>query len=267
VADRREDRFAGTDYRRLIAWEDRLRREGPFLASIFATAPSRTLLDVGCGSGEHVRHFADAGFAAVGIDISESMIAQARELAGTFPSGGSARFEQRAAADAASLPDAPFGGAMCVGNALAFVEPDELGPFLRGVASALSPGAPFLLQTLNYERIEAVPVRALPVNVRPAPPEEGGEIVFLRVLAPRGDGVVDFYPITLSLKPGRDPLVEVRAAHERTHRAWKLPVLGAALADAGFADVRALGGMSDVPFRPLESPDLVLVARKPRKRG
>ena len=256
-----EDVFARTDYRKVIAWDDRLRREAPFLSAIFSAAPSRTILDVGCGTGEHVRHFAEAGYRAVGIDVSESMIQQARDHAGELPGGGSARFELLCAADAPSLADAPFGGALCIGNTLAFVDQGELLPFFRGVAGALVTGAPFLIQLLNYERIESVPVRALPVNVRPDE-ETGGEIVFVRVLKPRGDGTVAFYPITLTLKPGREPLVELRTAFERTHRAWKRPALEAALAEAGFGEVRALGGMADVPYRSLESSDLVLVTWK-----
>jgi SAM-dependent methyltransferase len=187
---------------------------------------------------------------------------QAQDLAGVVPGGGSARFELREAAEAGSLPEVPFGAAICLGNTLAFVESAaDLGRFFAGVAAALAPGGIFLLQMLNYERIEGVPVRALPVNVSALPEEEGdGDLVFLRVLRPRGDGTVGFYPITLALKPGREPLVEVRHAKERTHRAWKRPTLEAALRAAGFSGVRAFGTVADVPYDAMGSTDLVLAA-------
>lgn len=259
--------YTRTEYRRVIAWPERIRREAPFLAEVFAAAPVRRLLDVGCGSGEHTRHFADLGWTAVGIDVSERMMGEALTLAGPTDAGGSARFELRPAAEAAALPEAPFGAALCVGNTLAFVEGEAaLRAFLCGVADALAPGAPLLIQLLNYERILGLPVRALPVNVRPLPEEEGeGEIVFLRILQPRSDGNVDFYPITLTLRPGEAPdapEVVVREAKHFVHQGWTRPVLEPLLRSAGFGDVRVLGGVRDIPYEPNVSADLVLHARK-----
>lgn len=256
--------YTRTEYRRVIAWPARIRREAPFLARVFDEAPERRLLDVGCGSGEHTRHFAELGWTAVGIDVSERMMGEALELAGTTEAGGSVRFELRGAAEAASLPEAPFGGALCVGNTLAFVEGEAaMRAFLRGVAGALVPGAPLLIQLLNYERILGLPVRALPVNVRPLPEEEGpGEILFLRILDPRDDGNVDFYPITLTLRPGEEPEVVVREAKRFVHQGWTRPLLEPLLEEAGFGSVRVLGGMRDVPYEPNESTDLVLHARR-----
>ena len=264
MAEPESDLFSRSQYRRVIAWPERIRREAPFLDAVTAAAPNRALLDVGCGTGEHTRHFAEAGWQAVGIDIAESMIRQAKDLEGAASGGGSARYEVRDVADAAALPEVPFGAALCLGNALAFVAGgDALRAFLTGIAGALAPSGIFLLQMLNYERILGVPIRALPVNVRPLPPEEGpGDVVFVRVLTPRDDGTIAFHPITLQIRPGQDPPVELKSAREGTHHPWKRPRLIDALEEAGFERIRALGGMSETPYRALESPDLVLVARK-----
>jgi SAM-dependent methyltransferase len=256
--------FSRTEYRRVIAWPERIRREAPFLASVFAEAAPRRLLDVGCGTGEHTRHFAEEGWEAVGIDISEKMVEDAVELAGTTERGGSARYELRAAADAGGLPEVRFGGAICIGNTFAFLETEsELDAVLGGVAAALVPGARFLVQLLNYEKIVGLSIRNLPVNYRPLPDEEGeGEIVFLRIMTPRGDGALDFYPITLTLRPGADPPVEVRSARKGKHTAWQRQPLEDAFGRAGFGDLRVLGGMSDTPFSALETPDLVMIATR-----
>jgi hypothetical protein len=134
---------------------------------------------------------------------------------------------------------------------------------LAGTAAALAPGAPFLVQLLNYERIEGVPIRNLPVSYRPLPEEEGeGEIVFLRILSPRGGKTVDFFPVTLTLKPEADPPIEVRSARRGKHTAWKRPELTEAFRKAGFDRIRFLGGMSETPFVPMESPDLVVIAKR-----
>jgi len=259
-----EKLFSRAEYRRVIAWPERIRREAPFLERVFASAPVRSLLDVGCGTGEHARHLAENGWQAVGIDLSEKMIEDATDHTGATEAGGSARFELRGAADAAALPEAPFGAALCIGNTFAFIEDEAaLAAFLAGVAGALAPGAPFLVQLLNYERIERQNVRTLGVNVQPLPAEEGeGDIVWLRVLRPREDGALAFFSVTLTVRPGQDPPAVVRNAREGTHHPWKRRQLEPALAAAGFRDVRFQGGMGDVPYDPDTSHDLVIVARR-----
>ena len=82
MADETKDIFTRTQYRKMVAWPERIRREAPFLEGVFEPAPERKLLDVGCGTGEHSRHFAELGWTAVGVDVSESMIGNANDLAG-----------------------------------------------------------------------------------------------------------------------------------------------------------------------------------------
>jgi SAM-dependent methyltransferase len=258
----------------VIAWTERIRREAPFLASVFGDVDSRglprRLLDVGCGSGEHAKHFAELGWMAVGVDLSESMIESATEIAGETPTGGSVRFEQRDAATSGELPEVPFGGAIFLGNGTAFLTTrEELDASLSGVAAALAPGAALLIQTLNYERIEREPVRSLPVNVRPLPEEEGGgEIVWVRILSPSPEsGIVEMFPITLELRRSDDPdetppEVAIRGVKQIRHRAWKRPDFEDALAAAGFEAVEFRGGMREEPFEPLSSHDLVVLARR-----
>jgi len=266
----RNDPFSRTEYRRVIAWDARIRREAPSFDRVFGAAPRRAdgsprrVLDVGCGTGEHVRHFAERGWEAVGIDVAEHMIEDAGLHAGTTAAGGTARFELRDATEADALPEAPFDAAICVGNMIAFVETrEELERVFGGVARALAPGARFLAQLLNYERITSVPVRALGVNVRPLPEEEGaGEIVFVRLLSPVGDGTVDFYPVTLTLRPDADPPVEVRSSRKAKHFAWTRDDVERALRAGGFDGVESWGSMSGDPYVPLESQDLVVVARR-----
>jgi SAM-dependent methyltransferase len=257
------------NYRNVFAWADRLRREGPFLDAVLGDAPARTLLDIGCGTGEHARHLAEQGWNVVGIELGEQLVREAQDLAGDTDAGGHARFLLHDAAEARALPEAPFGAAMCIGNGLAYVEDEAaLDRFFTGVAEGLRPGAPFLMQMLNYERIVDTGMRTLGVNVRPMPDGTVGardddELVFLRLFRARpGERAVDFYPITLTLTPGQEPLVEVQTASEVVHYGWRRHEVESALRRCGFTDVRVLGTMAEVPFLPLESPDLVVVARR-----
>lgn len=53
--------------------------ETPILLSMLPNLRGKTVLDIGCGMGQHARHYADMGAASVlGIDISEKMLAYAR---------------------------------------------------------------------------------------------------------------------------------------------------------------------------------------------
>jgi len=88
VAARYEDWYLGTG-----ASADRLEKE--LLSKALETFPERqTLLEVGCGTAHFTRWFRDQGLAAIGIDVSRTMLAEARHL------GTSAC----ALADASALP-------------------------------------------------------------------------------------------------------------------------------------------------------------------
>ena len=131
------------------------------------------------------------------------------------------------------------------------------------IASVLAPGARFLIQLLNYERIRSAGIRQLPLSFRPLPEEEGaGEIVFLRIFTPHPDGSVDFYPVTLTLRPGAEPPIEIRSARQGKHRGWTRAELERALTESGFGAIEACGGMSEAPFVSGESHDLVLIATR-----
>jgi SAM-dependent methyltransferase len=258
-----ETLFSRTEYRRVIAWPERIRREAPFFERCLGARPGK-LLDVGCGTGEHARHFAELGWHVVGLDVAERMIEQAQDYAGPTAAGGSTRFEQRDASEAAALGEAPFDAAIAIGNTFAFLDDEgALDRLLRGVSDALAPNAPFLVQLLNYERIVTGEVRALGVTVRPLPEEEGeGDIVFVRVFRPRDDGALDFFPITLTVQPDADPPVALRSAKRGRHTPWLSARLLPAFERAGFDRVQTFGTMADVPFDAESSPDLVLLARR-----
>ena len=54
--------------------------ETPILLGMLPELRGKTVLDIGCGMGQHTRQFAEMGAASVlGIDISERMLAYARE--------------------------------------------------------------------------------------------------------------------------------------------------------------------------------------------
>lgn len=248
------DPYSRLEYRRLIAWPKRIQREWPLLEEVLATGPSKRLLDLGCGTGEHARFLVEQGFAVVGVDASASMIEKARDR--DMPTGLS--FVHGDVSELERLTDGSFGGGICLGNTLPHIRTDEaLGSFLRALRRRLSPGASVVLQLLNYERIVARKERHLPLNFRP---HEDGESVFLRLMEVEDDGRVSFFPTTLRFRPDADPPVTVAASKRVELRGWRLAELEVAFDDAGFSERRLYGSFERQPFEPLESRDLIIVA-------
>ena len=138
--------------------------------------PSRRVLDLGCGPGEHARFLADQGFEVVGVDRSASMIASARET----PVPENLEFIEGDLSRIDDIVQGQFGSAICLGNTLPHILQAEalLGMF-KGLRSHLLATAPLLIQLLNYERIFRRGERYLPLNFRSDGEEE---IVFLRLM-------------------------------------------------------------------------------------
>ena len=225
------------------------------LEEILGSGPSRRVLDLGCGTGEHSRYLVSQGYEVVGVDSSASMIASSREE--PVPAGLS--LVAGDVCQIADLVEGRFGGAICLGNTLPHIQqPAALQNMLMGLRRRLLEGAPLLIQLLNYERIFQRQERHLPLNFRSDGEEE---IVFLRLMELQDDGQVLFYPSTLRLVPGGDPPLEVKASKEVRLHGWRAEELKSALKTAGFGDLRLLGNFAGEGFDPLDSRDLILVAR------
>ncbi len=253
-----DDPYSRVSYRRLIRWERRIAREAPFLREVLAAAPDRSVVDLGCGTGEHVAFFAQDGARAVGLDRSEDMIEAARD----HERVGHGCFVLGEARDAASLlrDEAPFGLAICLGNMLPHLcEDADLAAFLTAAHDVLAPGGRLLVQLLNYEKLLATGASHLPMNVRPG--DDGHEIVFIRLVRGTPGGRVLFFPATLDLDPDSDEPLTVSTTRRVELRAWTRTELSPALEEAGF-DARVHGDVHGGAFVADTSPDLVVVATR-----
>ncbi|MBU1700367.1 MAG: class I SAM-dependent methyltransferase [Candidatus Eisenbacteria bacterium] len=251
-----DDPYSRVDYRRLIAWPKRLHTEGPFLRKFLAMAPERSVLDLGCGTGEHSRFFHEEGFRVVGVDQSETMIAKATDT----PCPPNIKFVR---GDLVHLDDAvegEFGAAISLGNTLVHItDAEDMIKALRGVRRHLCPGGLFLFQFLNYERIFEKKIRNLPLSFRDNGDEE---IVFLRLMDLKENGWVRFCPVTLSYRRSADPPVEMVRAQGVDIRGWRREDMQGFLEAAGFQITAVLGDMLGGEYVPMESMDLVMIARK-----
>lgn len=251
-----EDPYSRVDYRRFVAWPKRIRREAPFLKEILEKAPKRSVIDLGCGTGEHSRFLAGEGFQAVGLDRSESMLAKAQEK----PLGPNLQFVLGEIQNVREVVPDRFGAAISLGNTLVHLtERQDLERAFASLAQVLEPGGIFLSQILNYERIFEKNIRHLPLNFRQ---EEDGEIIFFRLMELLEEGKVRFCPTTLKYNPQADPPVQVVRSRMTQLRGWRRDDLIPVLQSAGFSIQAIHGDMKGGPFEPGTSHDLILVAQR-----
>jgi hypothetical protein len=149
-----------------------------------------------------------------------------------------------------------YGGALCIGNALPHLtEQHDLDAFAAGLRRHLLPGAPVLLQILNYDRIISRGERFLPLNFRP---DDEGEIIFLRLMRPNPDGRVLFFPSTLLLTDDEDEPLRVVSSKRVPIRGWRSVELRDAMQRAAFGKVELLGDVTGTPFDPESSSDIIV---------
>lgn len=247
------DPFEHARYRRLFAWGPRLEREAPLLREVLSRGPNPRLLDLGCGSGEHAAFLQDEGFSVTGIDASARQVESAREHAS--PTGPF--FVQATIAELGQRVEAGFGGALCLGNVLPYLDDEELDRSFAAVASVLESGAPWLIQVVNYPGLRARGVRHLPVNVRPGD-ETGEELVLLRLLRYADESEVIFSPITLRWPPAEESPAEIAWSRSLRLRAYTREQLIEVALRHGFEATAVYGSVRREEFDPVQSHDLVL---------
>ncbi|MFA5852547.1 MAG: class I SAM-dependent methyltransferase [Spirochaetales bacterium] len=117
------------------------------IESLIPPEAEKRILDLGAATGGHARAFADRGWDTLGIELSGEMAviaaARAHVLKGSM-------------LDAESIVKSDygiavrFGAALCLGNTLPHLSPESIPHFFSMIRRLLGPGAPFILQTLNY---------------------------------------------------------------------------------------------------------------------
>lgn len=241
----------GAGYDLIINWQARLARETPFYRELFAWHQVDRLLDVGCGTGQHARLFAEWGIAVVGADPSEAMLARAREVTQGLP----VTLAQAGFRELESLCDTPFPAVLCLGNTLPHaVTPAERQQALRAFAACLAPGGVCVIQTLNYDQLAASGERFQPLAQGVV---DGQEQLLLRMF--------DFGPETWQFNILRFTRPDGKWQFD-VSSTRHLPVFGESLRqellEAGFTQVRLLGDFDGSPYVPETAAMLLAVAEK-----
>lgn len=122
-------------------------QEVDFLLELLELPPEARLLDVGCGPGRHCLELARRGFRPVGIDIAETFIDYANEVAAAERLPAEFRVM-----DARALEfEGEFDAVICLCEGAFGIAGDEAAhrKILAGVSRALRPGARFVLTAIN----------------------------------------------------------------------------------------------------------------------
>lgn len=252
------DTAGGTGYRDLAAYYSLLfplnDRQREFFEHLLGSGPAASVLDVGCGTGEHLAWFSARGLRCHGLEPDEAMFRELkrRSWPGTVPTLVQAGVE--------ALPQAIGEQAdlvLCLGNTLPHLSGREtMRESLRRMAGALSLAGRLVLQTVNFDKVLAEGRGVFPVIERALP--GGGRISFHREYDL--GGLPDHILFRTRL---------VTPAGERS-AAWPLvPLRRDELAgfarDAGLDEIVVFGDYGRVPFA-ADSPALILVAQRGQGR-
>ncbi len=245
------DQFSA-DYDRFVNWSNRLAFERPFLESRLQSVGARRVLDTACGTGQHSIALARAGYQVVGSDLSANMIEVARRNAAQ--AGAEVEFLVAGFGEQAGRLDRPFDAVLCLGNSLPHaLDAGALDRALADFRKALRPGGLLLVQNRNFDQVWKTRARWMP----PEAHREGDqEWVFLRFYD-FGAETLTFNIVTLR----RQGQTWSQSADSTELRPIFQRDLEAALERAGFDTLRFYGSLSDEPFDPTKSGNLVTVAR------
>jgi ubiquinone/menaquinone biosynthesis C-methylase UbiE len=118
--------------------------------------PRKTMLEIGCGLGRMLVHFARHFETAYGVDIAPEMIDRARELCPT-----NVRLSVGSGRDLSEFHDAMFDFAFCVQVFQHIPDREVISRYLREIRRTLRPGASAVVQfdTRPYRTLERIAFR------------------------------------------------------------------------------------------------------------
>ncbi|HPD40684.1 MAG: class I SAM-dependent methyltransferase [Anaerolineae bacterium] len=113
---------------------------------VAGVAPGMTILDVGCGRGEILRHVAALGARAVGVDYAPAAVRMSRRVGDAVPAGQYPVGVYRADAKHLPFPDAGFDRVLML-DIVEHLYPPELDQAVAETFRVLRPGGRLVVHT------------------------------------------------------------------------------------------------------------------------
>lgn len=160
--------------------EDRLSHEIPDLLKVFTQYKVKTILDIGCGTGDHAIDLAQRGFNVVGIDRSQGMIREANKRKQVLSKEALGRLKfYRGSFDGLESKFAqPFSAVLILGNTLSH-NPHNCQDVIKQAAKYLSKDGVLILQITNFDKVIKAKNRLLSFNFAQLSGEPNKEYGFL----------------------------------------------------------------------------------------
>ncbi len=236
-------------YDEMTQFEKRLSSEKDFFSAIVNKYKPVSALDIGCGTGAHSIILAGLGLQTVGIDPSKGMIAAAQKH---IKEKTNIQFINNTLEEYAGSAKEKFGSAFCMGNSISHItETGKLNYFLSSLNNILLPGAVFVFQILNYEKILNEKERI--VNIR-----EVGDKTYIRFYDFLADGIINFNILTIwGDKTGKNHNIISTSL-----RGYTLGELQDLLSTQNFKIIETIGDMKFNPFDPAGSNNLLVISKK-----
>jgi len=244
----------------LMDWRRRFSQEIPFLVKFFGKLKAKRLIDIGCGTGEHVLMMGKKGFGVVGVDKSKRMLLMAREKLEAVEDKVKKRVKFRLVkiSDFNNLISDKFDGGYCLGNVIA--DTDDLKNELENIYYVLKKGGRVVFQVENFAKLIKTGDCDLRFDIKKVDDKKIDKYGFLRFYEFREDGFLDFNVITL-----------VKYKNENW-KSWGVdkasfwPVdkakFGKLLKEVGFLKVRFYGDFERASYIEDKSEYLIVTAEK-----
>lgn len=160
--------------------EDRLKHEIPDLLRVFSEAKVKRVIDIGCGTGDHVIDLAKRGFDVVGIDRSRVMIEEAnkrkKDLSATAKNSG--KFYHGSIEEVKSELKVPFDAVLFMGNTISH-NPRKYKETIKNASDLLTDKGIMIFQITNFEKVLKTQKRLLSFNFARLKDEPKKEYAFL----------------------------------------------------------------------------------------
>lgn len=161
--------------------ENRLNHEMPDLLKLFKENKVNSVLDIGCGTGEHAIELARGGFTVVGIDRSKGMIAECNKKRQLISEEAKKKVEFYCGdfEDEMSNFKEKFDAAIFTGNTIPH-NPHKYKEVIKKTADVLSKNGIMFFQITNFEKVLKASKRFLSFNFAKVKEEKNREYGFLQ---------------------------------------------------------------------------------------